>query len=630
MKQVQIFTTEYNHDDLRRRLFPPGDSNEHFGLGLAGVSHYPGGCNLLLRKFIAADSSCLIKQAGASVMPDPIFVDYVRALAKKSNSITIDVHTHPFSDKGVTFSGIDDRSEYESFPETVQLLGEGPHASVVLGRNSLDARWYDAKTGKLRPIAAVKVLGKSLKNIVPTSFQQLHCRRSKDIRQLEEIHDRQIRVFGKEGQEALQQLTVAVVGVGGIGSALFLLLVYLGVGRIVIVDIDVVEVSNLNRLWGATLEDAKKKRSKVHVLARRAFAINPNVEVIPIQASIVDEKVQERLKVCDAIFGCTDNEASRWVLNTFCIEHLKPYFDTGTGIRADSNQRIKDAGGQVRVVIPGMGCLNCISGIDITTAQQELMPEPDRQVAIQRGYIAGADVVAPAVASLNGVIANLAVTEFMAFATGFKHLYRYVDYYFLQAASVGFNFAKDPNCYICSPAGSLGIGDNGLSIPMEMLLDEPQLQEQSKGGKADMEAKTGNIRKAIEDLLQMGQQQGLNIEGDPDGQWFLIGNVKAGKPLNKTRTTAMVKFLGDSRDPIILVPENLEIGGDSSVCPGFLAKHTFVKGWKPLCPHMFQDVVDQLLEFVVCITGFIANPTLCGLMGCEGRNREKNDGLSSV
>ena len=80
------------------------------------------------------------------------------------------------------------------------------------------------------------------------------------------------------------------------------------------------------------------------------------------------------------------------------------------------------------------------------------------------------DVHAPAVASLNGVIANLAVTEFLAFATGFKPLQRYIHYDLLKARTVGLNFDRDPNCYTCSPTGSLAVGDVGAVLPADMLV----------------------------------------------------------------------------------------------------------------------------------------------------------------
>ena len=147
-----------------------------------------------------------------------------------------------------------------------------------------------------------------------------------------------------------------------------------------------------------------------------------------------------------------------------------PYFDTGTGIKVDSNHNIEHAGGKVRIVMPGMGCRNCIDGIDISIAQQELMPESDRNVALQLGYIDGADIHAPAVASLNGAIANLAVTEFMAFATGFKPLQRYVFYDFMNTMVVCDSFEKDPDCFICSKTGSFAVGDKGKPLPTDMLL----------------------------------------------------------------------------------------------------------------------------------------------------------------
>jgi len=285
-----------------------------------------------------------------------------------------------------------------------------------------------------------------------------------------EMFERQIRVFGEEGQKILQKMTAGIVGLGGIGSVVFELLVRLGIGHIIAIDHDIVEESNLNRLAGSTLKNVKERTPKVMMLKRYAAQISPHTKVTAIQKSIHDEKTTSYLKPCDAFFGCTDNQSSRWVLNRFSVQNLTAYFDTGTGIQADSNLNIEHAGGQVRIAIPGLGCLNCINGINVDVAQQEMLPEPDRQIAIQRGYIAGAEVHAPAVVSLNGIVANLAVTEFLAFATGFKPLQRYIYYDFLKARTVGLNFDRDPNCYTCSLTGSLAVGDVGTVLPADMLV----------------------------------------------------------------------------------------------------------------------------------------------------------------
>jgi len=129
-------------------------------------------CNLLVRHFIAADGSCLVKRTGVRVSPDPRFVAYAWTLAKASNSVLIHIHTHPFSDKYVGFSGIDDASDEETFPKLVDYLGKGPHAAIVLERNCLDARWYDPKNKTLKPVEAVKVLGERLITITPSSIHR--------------------------------------------------------------------------------------------------------------------------------------------------------------------------------------------------------------------------------------------------------------------------------------------------------------------------------------------------------------------------------------------------------------------------------------------------------------------------
>jgi len=572
----------------------------------------------LVRKFIVADKSCLMIQSAARVRPDSHFVRYAWTLAKETDSCLVAVHTHPFSDNGVCFSNIDDISDDESLPEAAKHLARGPHATIVLGRNSIAARWYDAKSDLLKPIKAIKILGTKLTTIVPTNYRNLHPEAAKHSEVLQEIHNRQILVFGEQGQKALQQMTVGIVGLGGIGSWVLDLLVRLGVGQIVIIDDDVVEKSNLNRLIASTLKDAKNKTPKVQMLADYAAEINPRAKITATQKSILEEDAQQQLKPCEVIFGCTDNQSSRSVLNSFCIERFIPFIDTGTGIQARPDHTIEHAGGQVRIVIPGMGCLNCINGINLRVAQQEMLPEPERQIAIQRGYIAGADVPAPAVGSLNGVIASLAVTEFKALVTGFKPLQRYVFYDFLNAIVVPCKFEKDPACFTCSLAGSLGIGDKGKPLPIDMLLDEPELQPQLIGG-LKMERQNTNTKQLIANLLATSSKQGFDIEGSAEGQWFLTKSVKLSKEFNRAKTSILVKFIDDSTDPIILVPEQLEINPDASICGNFLATIPYIKGWKPLCPHMFQDIGDELLAFVGCLTGFLANPALCGLMGCEGR-----------
>jgi hypothetical protein len=170
--KVEIVTPESIYDPIRECLFPAGNSDEHFGFALAGMIRCYGLCRLLVRMFIPADQSCLIRQSPVCVRPDPRFTQYVWVLAKRSNSCLIHMHTHPFSDTHVTFSPVDDASDRESFPQAEAYLDHGPQASIVFGKNSLDARWYNPITGYFEPVTEVRVIGEHLVTITPTSARK--------------------------------------------------------------------------------------------------------------------------------------------------------------------------------------------------------------------------------------------------------------------------------------------------------------------------------------------------------------------------------------------------------------------------------------------------------------------------
>jgi len=143
-----------------------------------------------------------------------------------------------------------------------------------------------------------------------------------------------------------------------------------------------------------------------------------------------------------------------------------------------------------------------------------------------------------------------------------------------------------------------------------------------------MQKEQTNTRQSIENLLKAPHGDCFGIVGNQDAGWFLISQLKLGDVFifNKPMSCVMVKFVDGSRDPTILVPQLLEMKPDSKVCPNFLGHDESGEAWKPLCPHMFQDVGDEMLEFVTCLAGLMANPSICGLMGCEGRdNVQENE-----
>ena len=321
---VQMIMTHDQYTEMREKLFPPNNDREQFGFMITGISKFDNGCNLLCRKYIHADGSCLNEQSRISVVPKPEFVQFAYYGVKECKGGLVVFHTHPFSDERVCFSGIDDRSQAASFSKEVKYLGDGPHASVVLGRNSVDARWFNAKTGRTEPITAIKIIGeRGTRVLTPTSKGKSGI----DENEVSEIHNRQVLAFGKAGQRLIQKCKVAIVGCGGIGSLLFIALVRLGVRDLVLIDSDTVESTNLNRLAGSRLIDVENKTPKVEMLAQCARQINPHIKLTMIPDSVSSSEALHALKSCDHIFGGLDALSPRVLLNTdfrraFCTNIL--------------------------------------------------------------------------------------------------------------------------------------------------------------------------------------------------------------------------------------------------------------------------------------------------------------------
>ncbi len=603
MRTEMIFTEQ---DYERAKEYLLQNEQEQFCFALGGINKTDKCTRILVRTLIIPDSSCLESQTPTRIVPKPQFIQHVWHLAKESNSSLINMHSHPFSSGSVRFSCIDDASDSQSFPKEVEALGSGPHVSMVFGQNSVYARWYDEQSKAMKAFDRIRVIGESSIEILPTS-SPLHNAQSGSIN--DTLYNRQVLAFGPEGQLKISDTTVGIIGAGGMGAEVFVKLVRLGVANIIISDFDKVESTNLNRLAGSTLRDAAAKTKKVDMLKNYAMLINPKINVTALDEGIESEAVQKAMKSCDILFGCTDNESSRFITNNLSARYMIPYIDTGTGINSVDGAII-DAGGQVRISLPGMGCLNCIDGIDLNTARQEMLPEDQRNIAIQRGYIAGEDVKAPAVASLNGVIANLAVTEFMGYVTGCKPVFRYVFYDFMKATTFTTDFPSFSGCSSCSPYSLFGAGDSGKCFPEGIKIYDIN----QKKGTQTME---NNIETIIASLIDNAKNSGFEIEGIVTDLVIILKDVVLGQSFSRESADVKIEFDLDNQ-PQIYLSSSASLYDNEDVCPHFLSRTKGNASWQKLCPCIFSEIAsDEMFEFIVCLSGFLANPNFCGLMGCS-------------
>ncbi len=143
--------------------------------------------------------------------------------------------------------------------------------------------------------------------------------------QAREYFERQTAIpyIGTGGLEKLQSSSVAVVGVGGVGSAAAYYLSKSGIGHLRLVDQDILETSNLHRLHGAKLEDLY--HPKAEVLARRLSELHPWCRNEPIVETLTQRNVAELLQGVELVLDGLDNFRTRYVLNRFAVRTGTPY-----------------------------------------------------------------------------------------------------------------------------------------------------------------------------------------------------------------------------------------------------------------------------------------------------------------
>lgn len=166
-----------------------------------------------------------------------------------------------------------------------------------------------------------------------------------------ERYTRQIMLknWGEEGQKRLRSAKAVVVGAGGLGSPASIYLAVAGVGEIVIIDCDVVELSNLNRQilhW-----DKDIGREKVISAEEKLRNLNGDIRVFGIADRISDDNGEEFLKGADVVLDCLDNFDTRFLLNKLCLKLRIPLIHSA----------IYGLEGRITTIIPGKTpCLSCI------------------------------------------------------------------------------------------------------------------------------------------------------------------------------------------------------------------------------------------------------------------------------
>ncbi|MFW9818687.1 MAG: ThiF family adenylyltransferase [Candidatus Thorarchaeota archaeon] len=172
-----------------------------------------------------------------------------------------------------------------------------------------------------------------------------------------DIFDRQKRIKGWN-QHKISNSTVMIIGAGAIGNEVVKNLVLIGVGKIILIDYDFINSSNLNRCILFNIENAKQKEYKVDAVKKVCEKLNPNVEIITVRKDLND--INKALyKKSDVICSCVDNIEARLEANNYAYYYEKPFIDAG----------IDEFFGTVQSVYSGVkdaACLQCnVSDMDL-------------------------------------------------------------------------------------------------------------------------------------------------------------------------------------------------------------------------------------------------------------------------
>jgi hypothetical protein len=259
---------------------------------------------------------------------------------------------------------------------------------------------------------------------------------------------RNIEFFGEAGQDRLRAAKVAVVGIGGLGTHVVQQLSLLGIGGLSLIDSEELDVTNRNRYVGTWHNDPIPGSRKVDLGARLVRLIDPEIPVETVHDLLVSDAAFNAIKKANFVFGCLDSEGARLVLTELCAAYERSYIDAASDI--DPQPPIS-YGGRVCCALSNDGCLMCLGQLDIGEAQIDLAGQAARRehdaiYGVNREHLGRSG---PSVVSINGVVASLAVTEFMVAVTGLRPPQRLITYRGQLGKVTVSNDAPRPDCYYC-------------------------------------------------------------------------------------------------------------------------------------------------------------------------------------
>jgi len=291
-------------------------------------------------------------------------------------------------------------------------------------------------------------------------------------------YSRQIMLeeIGYQGQLKLKQSKVCVVGVGGLGNPITARLAAMGIGKIRIVDRDVIELSNLHRQTMFNEDDVGQV--KVETAAKKLRKLNPDIVIEELPVSINDYTAFDAVDGCDVVIDALDSVNARYSLNKACIEKKIP-FVTGAAVGVT---------GQSFTILPNeSACYHCL----FPALDEDSMPT------------CSIEGVHPSILS---IIGGIEVSEAVKIITGKEPSLRdkvlHVD-----LENLIFNFTKVSKVEECSVCGS---GRKQEKVKEELITEE--LCGRNKGKRTFSITPTYSVVLNVDQITSIAKQKQFTVE----------------------------------------------------------------------------------------------------------------------
>jgi molybdopterin/thiamine biosynthesis adenylyltransferase len=392
----------------------------------------------------------------------PSFINRVLGLAAEDKLVCLLIHGHGRGES-VDFSSTDLASHERGYPALLDIAGQTVGALVLASHAVAGDVWFCG--GGRAEVDATTVIGANLMTLTPKPVPQ-GGHRYED--------DRQARLFGDRGQQILRRAKVGIIGAGGAGMLAVEWLSRLGVGELVVIDPDRVQLTNLTRLPGATRWDARSLLTveyrpqwlrtigerlatrKVRVARRLARTAGQGTRVTAFPTDVRNHAAVAALLDCDYLVLAADTATARHLVNIVAQQYLIPTVQVGVKIPVDLDGAVGDLFAAVRPVLPDGGCLRCAGLIDADRLALESMPTAQRAVA---DY--GTGQPAPSVVTLNAIAVGHALTQLVLALTGLidQPDILHTRHHARHGTQALGEVRHDPACPVCGTDGLTGLGD---------------------------------------------------------------------------------------------------------------------------------------------------------------------------